>query len=120
MSVNKETFLIIGCDIKDCLTEKFEDWYWSKDGEKYHDYQRKGNIQIIDDGMSGQYTYFGYIVANFEDDYGKHCEEIDFKNIDEMSVEVEIELQKLINRGIVDKEKCKDLKTKVILFDHYR
>lgn len=118
MSVNKEIFLIIGCDIKDYLSDKFKDWYWTKDGEKYHDYKTKGNIQIIDDGMSGIYTYFGYIIANFEDDYGNHCEEIDFKNIDEISVEVESELQELINREIMDKEKCKDLKMKVILFNH--
>ena len=41
MSVNKETFLIIGCDIKSCLSDRFEDWYWTKDGEKYYDYQTR-------------------------------------------------------------------------------
>lgn len=47
MSVSKETFLIVGCDIKDRLTDKFEDWYWSEEGENGIALQQKVIYKLL-------------------------------------------------------------------------
>ena len=118
MSIKEENFLIIGCDIKDCLTDRFFDWCLSDEGDKYECYQKKGHIQIIDDGMCGHYTYIGYILANIEDIYSEVNEEIDINNFDKHKKDVEEHIRKLANACILDKNKIDDLEIKMILFTH--
>lgn len=120
MSVSKETFLIVGCDIKDRLTDKFEDWYWSEEGEKWHCFATEGNLQIIDDGMCGEYIYLGYIIASIEDDYSSFYKEIDSRHLSDYALEVMHGLQELIDFGVLNREECEDIGIKTILFKHYR
>lgn len=118
MSVSEEVFLIVGCDIKDCVTDKFEDWYWSDEGERYSCNAEKGHIHIIEDGMCGNYTYFGYIAANIKDHYSIVKEEIDIDNFNLRKKEVENGIKYLADIGVLDKNKINDLKIKMILFVH--
>lgn len=53
MSVNCEIFLILGCDVDNYITEKYEEWRWSEEGERYTEYQTEGEMQFIEDGMCG-------------------------------------------------------------------
>lgn len=63
MSVNKNYYVIAGYDLTGCTTDKFEDWRWSDEGEKWFCYKRKGKIQMFDDPMCGDYLYLGFILA---------------------------------------------------------
>lgn len=118
MSVSEEVFLIVGCDIKDCVTDKFKDWRWSDEGEEYECNAVNGNIQIIDDGMCGNYTYIGYIVANIKDHYSLIKEEIDVVNFDLHKKDVTNDIKHLADIGVLDKDKINDLEIEMILFVH--
>lgn len=68
MSVERRYYSIIGYDLTGCETDKFKDWKWTDEGEKYLCNQVKDEIQLFDDPMSGMHLYFGYILA-CEDEY---------------------------------------------------
>lgn len=63
MSVESTYYSIIGYDLTDCKTDKFEDWKWTDEGEQYLCNQVKDEIQLFNDPMSGEHLYFGYILA---------------------------------------------------------
>lgn len=46
MSVDRNYYVIAGYDLTGMETDKFDDWKWSEDGEKYTCYHRKGKIQL--------------------------------------------------------------------------
>lgn len=120
MSVSKEVFLIVGCDIKDCLTDRYKDWKWSEEGERYHCFQEEGEIQIIDDGMSGDYTYIGHIIAKIEDDYSNIQKEINVDAYNFYAPYVVNKIQYLANFiGVLDANKIKDLTINMVLFNHF-
>ena len=63
MSINRSYYVIAGFDLTDYKTDKYDDWRWTEDGERYTTYQRKGYLQLFDDPMCGVYLYFGYVLA---------------------------------------------------------
>lgn len=119
MSINKKTFLILGCDIKDCKTDKFEDWYWSEEGEKWQYYISEGNVQIINDGMNGKYMYLGYIIAMIEDDYSNYKKDIDDEYFGMYALKTMQLIKYLCDIEVLDEDKCQKLCTKEILFNHF-
>lgn len=116
MSVNAEVYLIVGLDVEPYLTEKFDDWKWTEEGEKYTDYCTEGEVQFIEDGMCGTYTYFGYIVSNIDEVYESYKKEID-ENADEIIIKIAKKILELVNLGIL-KEDVLEKDVKPILFTH--
>lgn len=116
MSVNAEVFLIIGLDVEPYLMDKFKDWKWTKEGEKYTDYRREEQIQFIEDGMNGLYTYFGYIVSNIDEMYGNYHKEIP-EMPNDITSKVDNKLIELVNLGILKSDVLRQ-NLKTILFTH--
>lgn len=105
MSVNRDYYVIAGYDLTGCETDTFEDWKWSTEGEKFHCYQRKGQVQLFYDPMGDSHLYFGYILAH-GDEYECPTGKINVSEIEEVKSEVENKFQELINQGAIS-EGCK-------------
>ena len=69
MSIDKNYYVIAGYDLTGQETDKFDDWKWTDEGEKYLCNQSKRHIQLFDDPMSGEHLYFGYVLANGDEYY---------------------------------------------------
>lgn len=82
MSISREYYVICGYDITGCKTDKFDDWQWTKEGENFTCYKRKGKIQLFTDPMCEDYLSLGYIFANMDeyDDSGKYA--LDYMDIE--------------------------------------
>lgn len=106
MSVNKDYYVIAGYDLTKYKTDAFEDWKWTGEGEKFHCYQRKGQIQLFYDPMDDSHLYFGYILAH-GDEYECPTGKIDISKIEEIKSDVENKLQELIDQGVIS-EDCKE------------
>lgn len=63
MSVDRNYYVIAGFDLTNYKTDKYDDWRWTEEAEKYTCSQRKGEIQLFDDPMGGYHLYFGYVLA---------------------------------------------------------
>lgn len=116
MSTNCEIFLILGCDVDNYITEKYEEWRWSEEGERYTEYQAEEEMQFIEDGMCGMYNYFGYIISNIEDFYGKCTKELS-NDVFNKRDDIIAELKKLVDIGVL-KEDVLNKELKLILFNH--
>lgn len=116
MSVNKDYYVIAGYDLTGYETDTFGDWKWTTEGEKFHYYQRKGQIQFFDDPMSGCYLYFGYILAH-GDEYSCPTGKIEISKVEEVRNEVENKLQELIELGVISKEFKADTAYKILAFE---
>ena len=116
MSVDKNYYVIAGYDLSGMKTDKFNDWQWSDEGEKYVCNKVKGKIQLFDDLMSGSHLYFGYVLA-IGDMY--ECETSKFKVDDVNTVynDVKAELVKLIEIGIIAKDPCIIPEYQIIAFE---
>lgn len=111
MSINKNTYGIIGYDLtkrRDKLLT--EDVCESKWYENLNCYQRKGNIQIFDDPMSGEYLYFGYIFFETDEYYENKLGCYSLSDIEKIKDEVE---QKLFEVFKIKKE------PKIIVFNEF-
>lgn len=116
MSVYSQIFLIIGCDVKDFVTEKYKEWRDSEEGERYTEYQTEEEMQFIEDGMCGMYNYFGYIISNIEDFYGECTKELS-NDVFNKRDDIIAELRKLVDIGVL-KEDVLNEEMKLILFNH--
>ena len=85
--------------------------------DKYLDYQSKGNIQLFDDPMSGDYLYFGYVLVS-GDGYSFESDSFYSSDIEEVVSKVYEELLKLIELGIVKNDVVLE-PYKVIAFAEY-
>lgn len=103
MSVDRNYYVIAGYDLTGMETDKFDDWKWSEDGEKYTCYHRKGKIQLFTDPMNGQYIYFGYILAD-GDMYEYETSKFKVEDINGVYGDVKAELVKLIEMGMFTKD----------------
>lgn len=116
MSIDRNYYAIVGYDLTGRLTDEYEDWQYTEVGEKYRCNQVKGNIQIFDDPMSGNYVYFGYVLGN-GDQFEFDPIEFDIEIINRMRERVRDELIKLIELGIVDLDINYIPKYQVIVFE---
>lgn len=100
MSVCSKYYVIAGCDLSGEETEKFKNWIYTEEGEKYTDYQRKGNIQFFTDPMNGSHLYFGYILAA-GNMYDFNTSKIQVSDIIKIRVEIMTLLSKMIDDGLI-------------------
>ena len=76
MSVDKETYLIYR--IK--FGEEFTNNYWKQDFYEEREWDKsklKDKPYFISDGMSGEYTFFGFITQLSNGEYEEEVKEID-------------------------------------------
>ena len=108
MSVESKYYAIVGYDLTGYETDKFKDWKWTDEGEKYTCNQVKDRIQIFHDPMSGMHLYLGYILGG-GDQYETETTKINLKDINDKVGLVFDELVKLQDLGVIKKnlqEKC--------------
>ena len=68
MSMTFETYVIYGWDITDWVDqEKFEDWKWEDENEKYFNSQCQGHVQLWDGGAYSDRIYLGYCIWSAEE-----------------------------------------------------
>lgn len=103
MSIVSNYYVIAGYDLTDMKTDKFCDWKWTDEGEKYTCNQAKGNIQLFDDPMSGCHLYLGHILAS-GDSYGYQTSKFKVDDINGIYGDVKAELVKLIEMGLITKD----------------
>lgn len=101
MSISRNYYVIAGYDLTGMKTDKFDDWKWTDEGEKYTCNQIKGKIQFFDDPMSGSHLYFGYILAD-GDMYEYETSKFKAEDINNARDDVKNELSKLVNMGLIN------------------
>ncbi len=115
MSIDRNYYLIAGYDLTAYKTDKYDDWRWTDDGERYTCYQRKGTIQLFDDPMSGDYLYFGYVLAA-GDEYDFPTVVIDAKESAQVEYDVREALRYFKEIGIIS-EAADEAAYKLIFFE---
>ena len=113
MSIEKNYYVIGGYDLTGYATDKFEDWRWTPEGEKFFNNQSKGNIQLFDDPMSGDYLYLGYVFAKL-DMYEAKTTKFNFNDVKMYEPYVYNKLRQLIDDGII---KSNNFEYEVIVFE---
>ena len=113
MSISRDYYVIVGYDLTGFATDKFEDWKWSDEGEKYLCYQRKGQIQLFDDPMSGDYLYLGYVFAKL-DMYEAKTTKFNLNDVKMYEPYVYNKLRQLIDDGII---KSNNFEYEIIVFE---
>ena len=103
MSMNCNYYVIAGYDLTGFETDKFEDWKWTDEGEEFFCYQRKGNIQLFDDHMSGNHIYLGYIFVD-GDEYYFPTRKFDIIEADGQIFNVNAKLRHLKEIGIISED----------------
>ena len=116
MSISRNYYVIAGYDLTGWDTDKYEDWKWTDEGEKYLDYQSKGQIQLFDDPMSGDYLYLGYVLAKL-DMYENETFKFNLDVVNQVKESVESELIKLIDLGVISESTKFKPKYEVIAFE---
>lgn len=116
MSIYKNYYIIAGYDLSAYKTDKYEDWHWTDEGEQYICRQSKGNIQLFDDPMNGDYLYLGYILFN-GDQYEFRTEKIDIDLIKLVDTDVFKTLRYLVDIGIVEEAALEKCQYKVFAFE---
>lgn len=119
MSINKNYYVIAGYDLTYLKTEKFEDWRWTDEGEKWMCNQVKGRIQLFDDPMCGDYLYLGFIFAA-----GDECDfqttKFDIIDINNAFESVTRMLSWLQSEGVIRRDPNNVPEYKIIAFVEYR
>ncbi len=115
MSVDKNYYVIGGYDLTDFKTDKYDDWKWTNQGEEYTCNQTTGQIQLFDDPMDNSYLYLGYIFAS-GDEYDFDTVHFDLLDAELCRDEIEAELPKLADMGIISKAALEQTKFKIIVF----
>jgi hypothetical protein len=100
MSISRNYYVIAGYDLTGMKTDKFDDWKWTDEGEKYTCNQIKGKIQFFDDPMSGSHLYFGYILAG-GDMYEYETSKFKVSDVSKVHDEVRCKLANMINIGLI-------------------
>ena len=108
MSVESSYYAIVGYDLTGYETDKFDDWKWTDEGEKYTCNQIADEIQFFYDPMNGLHLYFGYILG-CGNQYEMDTVKVDLENVTNKVRLVAEELVKLQELDIIKKdiaEKC--------------
>lgn len=116
MTMEKNYYVIVGYDLTGYETDKYDEWKWSKEGEQYTCYQRKGEIQLFDDPMSSSHLYFGYILAS-NDEYDFETTSFVLSDIEKYAGNVKAELIKMQEIGVISKEPHFKPVFKIIVFE---
>ena len=119
MSMESNYYVIAGYDLTDYETDKYNDWKWTEEGEKYTCNQIKGEIQLFDDPMDGSHLYLGYVLAS-GDQYDFATTSFEFSDIEKCSGKVKAELAKLQDMGVITKDPHFKPMFKIIVFEECR
>jgi hypothetical protein len=101
--MNKNYYVIAGYDLTGWVTDKYEDWKWSDDGEKYVYNQTENHIQLFDDAMNGEHLYLGFVLVSGDEHYFKTVK-FDMEIVNQVQGYVKSELTKLIDLGVISKD----------------
>lgn len=126
MSMEKSTYVILGYDLTNHETEKYDEWKWSKEWEDYTCNQVNGEIQLFDDcedklflgyifAVSGEYEHIDsiqYSIHNFDEE--------EDRNFDEIEEEVLEKFSRLQEIGVIEDEDKFAPDYKLIIFDVFR
>lgn len=115
MNIDKNYYAIVGYDLTNYKTDKYDDWRWTEEGEKYTCNQKKGEIQLFDDPMNNSHLYLGYILAA-GDEYDFKTSKFDIIELEQLQLKVEEELERLSVIGIIDIE-YQNVDYEVIVFE---
>lgn len=118
MSVNKNYYVIAGYDLTGETTEKYKEWHWSDEAEKYTCRQRRGQLQLFDDPISGNYLYFGYVLAD-GGEYEFANTQFPIYKVDEIRQRVDDMLCELIDLGVIKTILFGSSEYKIIAFEQY-
>lgn len=118
MSMNKNYYVIAGYDLTAFKTDKYEDWRWTDDGEKWLCNQVKGRIQLFDDPMCGDYLYLGFILAA-GDEYDFRTTKFDVVDVNNAFSGVYAMLCWLQGEGVISKDPKCIPEYKIIAFVEY-
>lgn len=119
MSMEKSTYVILGYDLTDHKTEKYDEWQWSKEWEDYTCNQINGEIQLFDD--CGDNLFLGYILA-YSEEY-EHINPIQYSIHDfeyEKKEAVIDKLSRLQEIGVIEDADTFNPRYKLIIFDVFR
>ena len=120
MSVERTSYVIAGYDLTEYVTDKYDEWRWTYEGEEYVCNQIKDYIQLFDDPLNGEYLYLGYIFANIENWDGFNTEIINPEKIYDVMPDVAQKLLDLESKGIISKCPKLRLDYKLIVFEEYK
>lgn len=126
MSMKKSTYVILGYDLTNHKTEKYDEWEWSKEWKDYTCNQVNGEIQLFDDCENK--LFLGYILAYTEGDeyidpilYSIHdFDEAEDRYFDEIEEEVLEKFSRLQEIGVIEGEDKFAPDYKMIIFDVLR
>ena len=118
--------MILGYDLTNHETEKYDEWQWSEEWEEYTCSQINGEIQLFDDcgdklflgyvfAMSGEYEHIDpiqYSIHNFDE-----VEDYDFDEIEDKVLEKFSRLQEI---GVIEGGDKFAPDYKLIIFDVFR
>jgi len=115
--MNRNYYVIAGCDLTPFRTDKYEDWKWTKEGENMTNNQRKGYIQFFDDPMDGSYLYLGHVLAD-GDEYDFPTVKIGKKTVDMYEPYILDKIKQLVIDGVLPATLLtQDLKYEIIIFE---
>lgn len=118
MSIVRNYYVIVGYDLTDWKTDKYDGWKWTDDGEEYTCYQVKGRIQLFDDPMCGEHLYLGYIFAS-GDQYDFETVKVNTAEFERQMPHVSNKLDQLIDIGVISKDifESDSFRYEVIIFE---
>lgn len=116
MSINKSYYVIAGYDLTEAMTDKYEDWKWTDEGEQYLCNQVNGRVQLFDDPMSGSYLYLGYVIAS-GDEYDFKTQTFNPWHVTDLKGDVDKVADELIACGVIDDKKSKYIRFQIIAFE---
>lgn len=118
MSINQSYYVIAGYDLTDAVTDKYRDWKWTDEGERYLCNKVYGKIQLFDDHVSGGHLYLGYIMAS-GDQYYFPTTVFNPWDVTGLKIVVDSVADNLVKCGVIDASKAKYIKFQIIAFVEY-
>lgn len=117
MSMNKNYYVIAGCDLTRYRTDSYKKWKWTDEGERMTCNQSKGHIQFFDDPMDGYHLYLGSVLAS-GDEYDFPTVKINMKEVERLKPYVFNKIEQLVIDGVLPGTLLsEDIKYEVIVFE---
>ena len=116
MSIETQYYTIIGYDLTNYKTEKYQDWRFSAEGSKFTNYHNQGFIQFFDDPMNEEYLYFGYILG-CGDQYDFKTQKVDPMEVYLRRAEIDVLLSYFQSIGIINFNQYLKLPCQIIIFE---
>lgn len=115
MSMEKTTYVILGYDLANHKTEKYDDWRWSEEWEEYTCSQINGEVQLFDD--DNDKLFLGYVLAMSEE--YEHIDPIQYSihNFNKIEGRVIEKISRLQEIGVIEDTGKFNLEYKLIIFD---